>query len=99
MFGFGRGGAGRKQGRGRHHRKGHSRRIAHALHMNLSQAEIGKKYLILFNPDIKTMEMGIYRGNLITVHKNEEGNPNIVVGVGETRYIIPCELAQRILIK
>ena len=99
MFGFGRGGAGRKQGRGRHHKKHHGRRIAHALHMNLSEAEIGKKYLILFNPDIKTMEMGIYRGNMITVHKNEEGNPNIVVGVGETRYIIPCELAQRILIK
>ena len=48
MFGFGKGGTGRRQGRGRQHKKCHGRRIAHALHMDLSQAEIGKKYLILF---------------------------------------------------
>ena len=67
--------------------------------INLDEAAVGQRYRVIANPDKKTMEMGIYHSGVITVHKNEENNPNIVVGVGESRYIIPRELAKRILIK
>jgi Fe2+ transport system protein FeoA len=94
MFGLGKGfGKHRRKERcGRRHRRFQCASI-------LTEAEVGKKYIILNNPDIKTMEMGLYRGGIITVHKNEEDNPNIVVGVGESRYIIPRELAEKIHIK
>jgi len=95
MFGFGKG-FGKRRGGKRCH--GHRHCSCHeALH--LADAEVGKKYIILNNPDIKTMEMGIYRGGIITVHKCEEDNPNIVVGVGDSRFIIPRELAGKIHIK
>jgi Fe2+ transport system protein FeoA len=66
---------------------------------NLLSAKLGKKYVIMCNPDKKTMEMGLYVGGLISVQKNVASDPNIVVGVGESRYIIPRELAEKILIR
>lgn len=95
MFGF-RKGSGRGKRHGKHCRQ-HQRRCFGEC-ISLNEAEIGKKYIILENPDVKTMEMGLYRSGIITVHKNEEDNPNIVVGVGESRYIIPRELAEKIIV-
>ena len=94
MFGFRRGfGRRRNSDRCRNHHR------FQACASLLTEAEVGKKYIIMNNPDIKTMEMGIYRGGVITVHKNEEDDPNIVVAVGNSRYIIPRELACKIRIK
>jgi Fe2+ transport system protein FeoA len=45
------------------------------------------------------MEMGVYVGGVVTVQKNDPAEPNIVIGVGDSRYIIPRTLASRILIK
>jgi len=95
MFGMGKGFGRRHGGKGR---RKNCRRNCQGVFF-LTDAEVGNKYIILNNPDIKTMEMGIYRGGIITVHKNEEDNPNIVVGVGDSRFIIPRELAGRIHIK
>jgi len=95
MFGF-RNGAGKGRGCGKHHRR--QRRLAGDF-ISVSEAEVGKKYIIIENPDVKTMEMGIYRSGIINVHKNETDNPNIVVGVGESRFIIPRELAEKIIIR
>lgn len=96
MFGFGKG-----QRKGNNQRRHHG----HCAHKNgagsiyLTEAEIGKKYVIMNNPDVKTMEMGLYHSGIITVHKNESDNPNIVIGVGESRYIIPRELASKIIVR
>lgn len=104
MFGWGQG---RKNRNCKRHKHGEERlgKAGGRCHrgapcrINLDKAEIGRRYLVIINPDKKTMEMGIYHSAVITVHKNEEGNPNIVVGVGESRYIIPRDLAKRIIIK
>ncbi|OPX29633.1 MAG: hypothetical protein B1H06_01165 [Candidatus Cloacimonas sp. 4484_143] len=106
MFGFGRGRRNKDFG---HHRQrcdqpGHGKgcgcgRYGISRCINLDEAAVGQRYRVIANPDKKTMEMGIYRTGVITVHKNEEGNPNIVVGVGESRYIIPRDLAKKIVIK
>ena len=47
----------------------------------------------------KTLEMGIYNGSIITVYKNESTDQNIVVGVGNSRYIIPKTIAEEIIIQ
>ena len=95
MFGM-RKGFGRKRGNRMHGgRHGRHRRMP----VNLNGAIPGNQYIVKFNPDKKTIEMGIYAGSIISVHKNELDDPNIIVAVGETRYIIPRKTAEQILIK
>jgi len=65
----------------------------------LSEAEVGRRYSIILNPDKKTIEMGIFNGSIITVHKNEFSDQNIVVGVGNSRYIIPKTIAEKIIVQ
>jgi len=67
--------------------------------MSLNDASEQQRYIIISNPDRKTMEMGVYVGGVVTVQKNDRSEPNIVIGVGDARYIIPRVLATRILIK
>lgn len=85
-------------GRGMGHALGQGNYKHHST-MNLNEGELETNYYVVCNPDRKTMEMGIYNGSVITVQKNEQTDPNIVVGVGESRYIIPRILAKTILIK
>ena len=66
---------------------------------SLSAAEVGERHCIVLNPDKKTVEMGIFNGSVITVHKNESTDQNIVVGVGNSRYIIPKTIAEQIIIQ
>jgi len=95
MFGWGRG-----RGKGRMRRK----RMRQMFENNngvftLNDAERGIFYSIIENNDKKTVEMGIYTGTTVMVQKNDRSEPNIVVAVGESRYIIPRDLAKKILIK
>lgn len=97
MFGKGRG-----FGRGMKHKHQCGKRCHRYRdrdYASLNQAELGKKYVIVCNPDRKTFEMGIFAGGIISVQKNDPNDNNIVVGVGNSRYIIPRELAERILIQ
>ena len=97
MFGFGRKG----RGSGRCGVQGHHRQCncRAAGGMSLNDASEQQRYIIISNPDRKTMEMGVYVGGVVTVQKNDRSEPNIVIGVGDARYIIPRVLATRILIK
>ncbi len=95
MFGMGKGLGRRKGNRIRGGRHGRHRRMP----VNLNGAIPGNQYIVKFNPDKKTVEMGIYAGSIISVQKNEFDDPNIIVAVGETRYIIPRMIAEQILIK
>ena len=89
----------RRDGKGPHGKMHRCRHHREELFESLLSAEPGKKYAIMCNPDKKTMEMGLYVGALISVQKNDALDSNIVVGVGESRYIIPRELAEKILIR
>ncbi len=97
MFGKGHGFGRRHKGK---HRCGERcYRFRDREYASLNQAELGKKYKIICNPDRKTIEMGIFAGGLISVQKDDPNDQNIVVAVGNSRYIIPRELAERILIQ
>jgi Fe2+ transport system protein FeoA len=98
MFGRGKGLFWGK-GRGKNCNK-HRRRCRHTgQKFPLSNAETGSRHFIVLNPDKKTLEMGIYNGCVITIHKNEPADKNIVVGVGDSRYIIPRTTAEHILVE
>jgi len=96
MFGKRRGLFGKKH-RGKSCRKHRGR--CRGSRFPLSDAEIGSRHSIILNPDKKTIEMGIFNGSIITVHKNEATDQNIVVGVGNSRYIIPKSIAEKIIIQ
>lgn len=96
MFGKGKGiFRGKRHFRGRHKHKclGRGQKIP------LSNAAVGSRHCVIMNPDKKTVEMGIFSGSIITVHKNELSDQNIVVGVGNSRYIIPKTIAAEIIIQ
>ncbi|OQX70642.1 MAG: hypothetical protein B6D62_04000 [Candidatus Cloacimonas sp. 4484_275] len=95
MFGWRRG-----QGKGRMRRRRLRRSLGNENRVfTLNEALEGVPCIVMENPDKKTVEMGIYVGNTVIVQKNDRNEPNIVVAVGESRYIIPRNLAKRILIK
>ncbi|MEA1972066.1 MAG: FeoA family protein [Candidatus Cloacimonadota bacterium] len=100
MFGFG------KKRNHNHHcersqqRKGGGKgKRKHRHHILLSQAEENQKYIVKFNLNKQTIEMGIATGSLIFVHKNDEKENNLVVGIGETRLVIPRKSADEIKVR
>jgi len=95
MFGWRKG-----HGKGRMRRRRLRRVFEHENQIfTLNEALEGIPCIVVENPDKKTVEMGIYVGNTVVVQKNDRNEPNIVVAVGESRYIIPRDLAKRILIR
>ena len=81
--------------KGFHHHKGFGKHCD----ISLDKALEHKKYVIMSNPDRKTVEMGVFNGGIITVHKNDGTDPNLVVAVGESRYIISRDVAKRIVVR
>ena len=96
MFGKGKG-----IFKGKRHLRGHHKHKCHCRgqKISLSTAAVGSRHCVITNPDKKTVEMGIFNGSIITVHKNEVSDQNIVVGVGNSRYIIPKTIASEIIIQ
>jgi Fe2+ transport system protein FeoA len=55
--------------------------------------------VVVSNKDKKTLEMGLFSGALVTVLQNRPRDANMVVAVGESRYIIDKEAAQKISVR
>ncbi|MFC1467193.1 FeoA family protein [Verrucomicrobiota bacterium] len=100
------------QGRGRHGKgHGHGRkkffpfgfRRRHCCCPNpcasLNQCVEGDQALVTGNPDKKTRELGIFCGVMINVIKNDDGNANMIIGVGDARYAIAKEVAKLVCVK
>ena len=62
----------------------------------LADTDPGISVRVFANSDIKTMEMGIYPGNIITVLHNDASERNIIVKIHDQRYIIPKKIAKDI---
>lgn len=101
MFGFGRNSRNRNDNCcGNRHRKGGAngeRKFRHCI--SLSKTIENNKYIVRLNPDKQTIEMGIASGSMIFVHKNDLNEANLIIGVGETRLIIPRKSAELIKVK
>ena len=77
----------------------HGKGFGHCHNTTLNNAVVNKKYVILSNPDRKTVEMGVFNGGIITVQKNDSTDPNLVIAVGESRYIMSRAVAERIIVR
>jgi Fe2+ transport system protein FeoA len=50
------------------------------------------------NNDIRTIERGIYIGVKIQIFRNEADEPNIIISVGDARYVLDRRIAKSIRI-
>ncbi|MDD3050928.1 MAG: FeoA family protein [Candidatus Cloacimonetes bacterium] len=57
-----------------------------------------EEMIIARNLDRKTVEMGLFCGANIKVIRNNENDQNLIVVVGDSRYIISREIAQMIYV-
>ena len=87
---------GKGQGCGHEKRKGGRK---HRHHITLSEADENYKYIVTYNPDKQTIEMGISSGSIVFIYKNHPNEANMIVGVGETRLIVPRESAKSIRVR
>ena len=100
MFGFGGKGNRNSNYCGSRYRNGNGhvdRKFRHCT--SLSEASENYRYIVRLNPDKQTIEMGIASGSLIFVHKNYMTEANLIIGVDNTRLIIPRKSAKTIKVK
>lgn len=67
--------------------------------VSLSELGAGRDAVITCNNDIKTIERGLYHGCRISVFRNEAGEPNLVIAVGDARYVMDRRLALLIKVR
>ncbi|HOH46538.1 MAG TPA: FeoA family protein [Candidatus Cloacimonadota bacterium] len=67
--------------------------------VSLSELPTGAKGRVLCNNDTKTIERGLYENSLVEVYRNEEGEPNLIVAVGDSRYVLDRRIASLIRVK
>lgn len=65
----------------------------------LAQVPTGTKATVLCNHDTKTIERGLYLGSRLEVYRNEEDEPNLIVAVNDSRYVLDRRLARSIRVK
>lgn len=67
--------------------------------ISLSQLSTGREGSITCNDDIKTIERGLYSGTKVLAFRNDPDEPNIVVAVGDARYVLDRRIALRIRVR
>lgn len=65
----------------------------------ITKAPEKQKFIVIANSDIKTMEMGLYPGSVVSLIHNEIRGRNIIVKIHDQRYVIPCDIAEQILVR
>ncbi len=58
-----------------------------------------KRVTVRVNADIKTMEMGLYPGSVVTIVNNNHQERNLIVKINDQRYVVPREIASEIYVK
>ena len=64
----------------------------------LDQLPEGNSAIVIHNNNLKIIERGLYLGALITMFRNDFEN-NVVVAVGDARYVIDRRIAGTIKVK
>ena len=81
-------------------RRGRRRRLRRCdAPQPLAACGTGNRVTVCSNPDRKTLEMGLCRGAQAEVLRNDPGNPSLLVRVGDTRYVIPRDVAGRMSVR
>ena len=67
--------------------------------ITLEQLGEGRSARVTCNNDLRTIERGLYQGVGVTILRNTEGEPNIVVAVGDSRYVLDRRIASLIRVR
>ncbi len=67
--------------------------------LSLNEISEGSKGKIFCNNDIRTIERGIYVGADVSIFRNEASEPNVIVAVGDARYVLDRRIAQHIRVR
>ena len=98
MFGFGR--RHRKgMGNGLHKRHGQRENRGCRKGISLDNCEVGERYMVKCNSEKQLLEMGLHPGAVVTVHKNDKEDNNIVIAIGDSRFIVPRETAKQVIVR
>ena len=88
----------RNLGRWALNRPRHCRRFSGDC-MSLSEVPEGMSATIYCNADVKTIERGLYLGVSVKVLRNDSSEPNLIVAVGDSRYVLDRRVATKIRIR
>lgn len=67
--------------------------------LNLDKLPEGADAYITCNRNIKTIERGLYMGMKISMFRNDENEPNVIVAVGDARYVLDRRIAMDIKVR
>jgi Fe2+ transport system protein FeoA len=67
--------------------------------LSLAEVPDGQKAMISCNKNLKTIERGFYLGMQISMFRNDANEPNLIVAVGDARYVLDRRIAQDIKVK
>jgi len=65
----------------------------------MSELTEGVTGTVYCNDDLRTIERGIYVGARIMIFRNESEEPNIIVSVGDSRYVLDRRIAMHIRVR
>jgi Fe2+ transport system protein FeoA len=65
----------------------------------MSELAEGTKATVYCNNDLRTIERGIYLGAKVTIFRNEIEEPNLIIAVGDSRYVLDRRIAQNIRVR
>ena len=67
--------------------------------MPLADLSSGSSATVMCNHDTKTIERGLYMGAKLDIYRNEAGEPNLIVAVNDSRYVLDRRIAGTIMVK
>lgn len=65
----------------------------------LSEIKEGVSGTVSCNNDLRTIERGIYVGAKVLIFRNELEEPNIIISVGDSRYVLDRRIAMNIRVR
>ncbi|NLK50415.1 MAG: ferrous iron transport protein A [Candidatus Cloacimonetes bacterium] len=65
----------------------------------LTQLQTGQSALVSRNSDLRSIERGMYHGMQVNMFRNEPGEPNLIVAVGDARYVLDRRIAALIMVR
>lgn len=67
--------------------------------LSLEKMPEGENAIIICNPNLNTIERGLYQGAQISMFRNAADEPNIIVAAGDARYVLDRRIAETIRIR
>lgn len=67
--------------------------------IQLKELQTDQSAIITRNNDLRTIERGLHHGMKITMFRNEANEPNLIIAVGDARYVLDRRLAALIMVR